>query len=351
MKKRLVLLIAALATLYPAPVFAEAARRFPVPDTVSPQMAQSVKAPAPLLWSSKPENPDEWRALTEEAFKAGEKSAKALADRLKLSVKKEVIAGVPVYIITPPQIDEDKKDKILYFIHGGGYVLGAGMSGTPEGLLMAHYNHYRVAAVDYRMAPDFPFPAAIEDAFAAYKAIAEKYGAQNIAVFGTSTGGAMTLILALQALKAGAPLPKALISGTPWADLGKTGDSYFTNDGVDNVLGTYDHLLKAAAETYAAGEDFKNPLLSPVYADGSALGRFPPTLLVSGTRDLFLSNTVRMHLRLLENGAEASLIVYEALSHAQYYLDADAPETAVHYRLLGGFLAKHLLNETNENAK
>lgn len=98
------------------------------------------------------------------------------------------------------------------------------------------------------MAPHHPFPAAIDDAFAAYKEVVKQYGAENIAVFGTSTGGAMTLILGLQAHAEGRQMmPAALIAGTPWADLDKIGDSYVVNEGVDNVLGTYDHLIKAAA--------------------------------------------------------------------------------------------------------
>ena len=155
----------------------------------------------------------------------------------------------------------------------------------------------------------------------------------------------MTLILALQAIEGGVPIPAALISGTPWSDMDKIGDSYVTNDGVDNILGTYDHLIKASAEVYANGADLKDPLISPVYAKSGELAKFPPTLLVSGTRDLFLSNTVRMHKLLLMNGAEAELLVYEALSHAQYYLVPDAPETADHYKLMGMFLDGHFLKK------
>ena len=191
---------------------------------------------------------------------------------------------------------------------------------------MAAHNNYRVVAVDYRLAPKHPYPAAIDDAFAVYGELVKKYGAQNIAVLGTSTGGAMTLILALQCIEGGVPVPGALMSGTPWSEMDKIGDSYVTNEGVDNILGTYDHLIKASAEVYADGADLKDPLISPIYAKGEELAQFPPTLLVTGTRDLFLSNTVRMHKLLLMNGAEAELLVYEALSHAQYYLVPDAPE-------------------------
>ena len=246
-----------------------------------------------------------------------------------------------MFSLTPKKIDENKKDKVIFYIHGGGYVLGHGVSGITEAIPMAAQNHYKVISVDYRMAPQHPFPAAIDDAFAAYKEVVKQYGAENIAVFGTSTGGAMTLILGLQAHTEGRlMMPAALIAGTPWADLDKIGDSYVVNEGVDNVLGTYDHLIRAAAQVYADGHDLKDPLISPVYALDSILKDFPPTLLVSGTRDLFLSNTVRMHTRLLANRAPAELIVYEAVSHAQYYFDTNAPETRQHYQFLDDFLAR-----------
>ena len=250
------------------------------------------------------------------------------------------LGGVRVYTLTPEKLAKDKAGKVIFYIHGGGYILGHGVAGIGEAVLMAGLEGYKVVCVDYRMAPEHPYPAAIDDAFRAYKALLETTPAENVAVFGTSTGGGMTLVLGIQAARAGVPMPAALIAGTPWADLTKTGDSYVTMEGVDNILGTYDGLIRPAAELYAGGADMKDPLLSPVYAEEATLAKFPPTLLVSGTRDLFLSNTVRMHEKLLLADRHAELIVYEALSHAQYYLNPKAPETKTHYRLLGKFLER-----------
>ena len=89
-----------------------------------------------------------------------------------------------MFSLTPKKIDENKKDKVIFYIHGGGYVLGHGVSGITEAIPMAAQNHYKVISVDYRMAPQHPFPAAIDDAFAAYKEVVKQYGAENIAVFG-----------------------------------------------------------------------------------------------------------------------------------------------------------------------
>lgn len=341
--KKLFLPIMAALALFFAQNGQAADRTFPVPVTLSDRAAALVAAPPSPVWLAAPKDTAELQAFARQADAAGAKNAAALAEQLGVTIEDDTIAGIPVHILTPSTVDANKEDKVIYAIHGGGYVLGGGLAGTTEGLLMAAFNNYKVVAVDYRLAPEYPYPAAIDDAFAVYRELAKDYGAENIAVLGTSTGGAMTLILALQCLADGTPLPAALVSGTPWSELGKVGDSYFTNDRVDNVLVTYGGLLQACAEGYAPGEDYTNPLISPMYAGDDALANFPPTLLISGTRDLFLSNTVRMHERLLLNGVTADLVVYEAFSHAQYYFDAEAEETANHYRLIDMFLDEHLL--------
>ena len=338
--KRLVLTLSLLSVA----TFSQATsidRHFPAPSTVSPDTAVLVNAPVPDLWQSEPKTIEDWERMAGTYAKAAGEAAAETAQNRGVKVEASKMAGVPVFTLTPKEINNNKKDKVIFYIHGGGYVLGHGISGITEAIPMAAQNHYKVICVDYRMAPQHPFPAAIDDAFSAYKEVVKQYGVKNVAVFGTSTGGAMTLILGLQAHAADKNLmPAALIAGTPWADMDKIGDSYVVNEGVDNVLGSYDHLIKAAARAYANGHSLKDPLISPVYAEDDVLKDFPPTLLISGTRDLFLSNTVRMHTRLLANRAPAELIVYEALSHAQYYFSPQSPEAIQHYRFLDDFLQK-----------
>lgn len=123
-------------------------------------------------------------------------------------------------------------------------------------------------------------------------------------------------------------------------DLSKTGDSLFTNAGVDNVLGTQDGFIRATALLYANGRDLKDPLLSPVYGD---VRGFPPAILTSGTRDLYLSNTVRMHRKLRAAGVEAVLQLWEGQSHAQYMLaDASVPELRGYHEEVARFFDQHL---------
>ena len=189
------------------------------------------------------------------------------------------------------------------------------------------------------MPPDFPYPAAMDDAMAVWKEVVKTNDPKKMAIFGTSTGGGMTLAMVLRAKAEGLPLPAATAPGTPWSDMTKTGDTFFTNEKVDNILVSNDGWLGDAAKLYANGHDLKDPQLSPIYGDFAG---FPPTILTSGTRDLFLSNTVRVHRKLRQAGVVADLHVFEGQSHAQYAGDPDAPETKEHFGELAAFFDKYL---------
>jgi acetyl esterase/lipase len=172
-----------------------------------------------------------------------------------------------------------------------------------------------------------------------YKAALKTVNAKKIGVFGTSAGGALTLEMMLRAKQEGLPMPGAIAPGTPMSDAKKTGDSFYTNEMVDNVLVSRDGFCDAATVVYAHGHDLKDPLLSPVYGD---MHGFPPAILSTGTRDLLLSNTVRVHRKLREAGVEAQLEVYEGQSHAQYQFNDQAPETKEAFGEITAFFNKYL---------
>jgi epsilon-lactone hydrolase len=281
---------------------------------------------------------EQWKADQKKQNEPEAKDAEVLKGQLHVAVKEETIAGVHVYRVTPNNIPEENRNRLLVHVHGGGYVFFGGMAATREAILMAHYAQTEVISVDYRVPPDFPFPAAIDDTVAVWKEVIKSRTPRNVGLFGTSTGGGMTLAAVIRLKELGLPLPGALMAGTPWADLTKTGDSYFTNEFVDNVLGSNDGSLEAAAKLYAGTHDRKEPLLSPIYGD---LSGFPPTVLLSGTRDLFLSNTVRVHQKLLQSGVNADLLVFEGQSHADY-LQSDTPECAIALREVAQFFDRNL---------
>jgi monoterpene epsilon-lactone hydrolase len=316
-------------------------REIPVPATVSPSMQAVIARPLSPIWNDHPKSAEEWKALIARRASEVATTLPDLRQRLGVKLEPTVIGGVKASVVIPETIPEMNRDRLLVHLHGGSYVFSPGESGTREAILMAGYGRMKEISVDYRMPPDFPYPAAIDDAVAVWKEVVKTTNPKNIAIFGTSTGGGMTLAMVLRAKKEGLPLPAATAPGTPWSDMTKTGDTYFTNEMLDNVLVSNDGWLGDAAKLYANGHDLKDPMLSPVYGDFDG---FPPTILTSGTRDLFLSNTVRVHRKMRAAGVDAELHVFEGQSHAQYQADLSAPETKEYFAEVTRFFDKHLAN-------
>jgi monoterpene epsilon-lactone hydrolase len=315
------------------------ARAIPVPDTVSPRIQAIIAQSYNPNWNVVPKSDAEWRAIVDKAAAGVVATLPDLRAKLGVTVRQETMAGVKVFVVTPKNIPERNRNRVLIHVHGGAYVLSPGEAGTKEAIELAGFGGFGVISVDYRMPPSFPYPAALDDAMAVYGEVLRTAKPKNVGIFGTSTGGGMTLAMVLRAKREHLPLPGAIAPGTPWSDMTKTGDSFYTNEMVDNVLVSDDGFLHAAALLYANGHDLKDPMLSPVYGD---MHGFPPTILTSGTRDLFLSNTVRVHRKLREAGVEAELQVWEGQSHAQYYRDIDAPETKEYNTEVARFFDRHL---------
>ncbi len=321
-----------------AAVNARSAARHSSAD-VSSQMQAMIDAPYPPLFNAEPKDTASWKELIRQRTAPVLAVIPALKEKLGVDVQTANMAGVNVFIVTPKNFPSTNKNRLLMHVHGGAYIFGAGESALPEAIFLASFGGYKIVSVDYRMPPDFPYPAGMDDAMAVWKELIKTNQPANMAIFGTSAGGAMTLALVHRAKAEKVPLPAAIASGTPWADMTRIGDTYQTNEWIDNVLVTWDGVLGGAALLYAAGHDLKDPQLSPIYGDFSG---FPPAILTSGTRDLFLSNTVRTHRKLRRAGVVADLNVYEGQSHAQYSFNPGAPETRESFTDIAKFLDKYL---------
>jgi epsilon-lactone hydrolase len=308
-------------------------------DEVSPEMEAIIGAPYPPHFNADPKTAAEWKELIERRAKLSIANLPAMKEKLGVKVEETKIAGVRCFIVTPAKTPPENRRRILVHVHGGGYVFGPGEAALPEAILMAGFGGFTVISVDYRMPPDFPYPAAMDDAMAVWKDVVKRHDHRRIAIFGTSTGGAMTLAMVLRAKDEKLALPGAIAPGTPWSDIDKLGDSYASNEWIDNVLVTWDGWLGRAAKLYANGTSLRNPYISPIY--GNFKG-FPPTILTTGTRDLFLSNTVRTHRKLRRAGVIADLNVYEGQSHAQYQVNVNAPETKEAFTDIAKFFDKYL---------
>lgn len=317
------------------------ARVIPVPNDVSLQLQKNIALPLDPLMYVEPKNIQQWREIVAKGEGVVTESLMNSARKLfVVDVKPEVIAGVKTHIVTPKTLPEKNRNRLVLYVHGGGYILNGGEGSVPEAMAMAHYGQYNVISIDYRMLPDHPFPAGLDDVIAVYKEVLTKYKPENIAIFGTSAGSGLTAAAMLKLRELNLPQPAVVGLGTPFIDITDTGDTYHTNQGIDNFLVTYNGLLRSIAKLYAGSNDMKNPLISPIYGDFTK--GFPPTILTSGTRDLFLSNTVRTHQKLRAAGIDAYLQVFEGCSHAFYLQVLDSPESKQAYLEMVNFFEKHL---------
>lgn len=316
-------------------------RILPPPTHASRQLADAIASgpqPDPDASTRYPQTDAAWVEM-QQAARNGQSPLPALEESLDLTIEESQIAGVTIYTITPAHIAREHLDHVFLHLHGGGYVLGGGPASASEAAHISASAGIRAVSVDYRMPPESPFPAAVDDAIAVYRALLQDYEANEIAIGGTSAGAGLSFAAVLQMENLDLPVPGAVFAGTPWADLSDTSDSLHTNEGIDRILVTYDGLLRIGGELYADGEDLTNPLISPLYGDFSG---FPPTILISGTRDMLLSDTARAHRKLLAAGVEADLHVFEGMSHAEYMIMPDIPEGQETLAEISAFLKAHL---------
>jgi acetyl esterase/lipase len=218
--------------------------------------------------------------------------------------------GAHIFDIVPPRLNADDRGVVLE-MHGGALILCGGELCKLMGIGSTNRLQKRIWSVDYRMPPEHPYPAALNDCLNAYRTLLRERSPKEIIVSGGSAGGNLAAALILRARDEGLPLPAGLILGTPEIDLTESGDSFQTNNGVDPGL----RSLMPVNLLYADGHDLRHPYLSPLFGD---LSGFPPTILTTGTRDLYLSNTVRMHRALRAAGVKAELHVTEAGPHSGF---------------------------------
>ena len=285
--------------------------RYAVPENVS-DAAKAILGQAvdmSFLDQPTPSSADAWEAQINESNAPFATMIRDMVEKAPVEVSETKIAGVVVREVVPTS--GLKEGRVLLNVHGGGFTMFGGELSVMEAIGPASAG-YRVLSVDYRMLPHHPFPAAVEDSVAVYRAVLNDYAPERIAVFGTSAGGALTASLILAARDEGLPLPAATVMHTPWSDLARIGDSYETNEGVDPFMPSYE-LVRHAAAVYAGEHSMDHPLISPVYADFTK--GFPPSLLSTGTRDLLLSCTIRLHRALRAAGVDADLHVYDAMWH------------------------------------
>lgn len=305
-----------------------------LPSSISPAAAAMIKMRNAL--------PDPTNGLTapieiERRFSAEAQDVleAQLLNMYRVSVESVTIAGVPCRLVTPQISAADRAGQLLINLHGGAFKLGGGS--IAEAIPIATRTGVPVLAVDYRLAPEHPFPAAVDDTIAVYRELLKTHSAQGMAIYGSSAGAVLAAQAVVRAGQLDLPVPAAIgfFSGT--ADFAKTGDS----EALFGVIGFAPKVtpVLAQARGYLANADLSDPVLSPIYAD---LSGFPPTLCMSGTRDFFLSGTSNFNRALMRAGVETRLVVFDAMPHVHWTKYPELQETSEALDCQAEFLISHM---------
>lgn len=301
----------------------------PIPTSISEAARRHLAAaPVEVPEYPAPDDTEGWRKQVEIRDALLRKRLAGL--EFPVTSEEREIAGVRTYVQRAEGVPD--AGPIYLDLHGGALMFGGGDICRVMGAGTATANGMVTWSADYRMPPRHPYPAALDDCLAVYRALLEVRDPADVFVGGGSAGGNLAAALLVRARDEGLPMPAALVLISPEADLTESGDSFRTLAAVTGPIGTFLPINRV----YAGGHDLAHPYLSPLFAD---LTGFPPTFLQAGTRDLFLSNTVRMHRALLAAGAEAELHVFEAMPHGGF--GGASPEDADLNRSIRRFLDAH----------
>ncbi|MDB5430826.1 MAG: alpha/beta hydrolase fold protein [Caulobacter sp.] len=249
------------------------------------------------------------------------------------------IAGVTVDIVRPADAAKDRSPRpVLICLHGGGFMWGDGSGALLEAVPVAAVSGIEVVAVDYRMAPEHRFPAATDDVLAVYRALRADPGVSAIGLFGCSAGAVLTAQVTARLIAEGEPLPDAICM-LHAAGVEMAGDSAGTM-ALLNGVAPAESLGGLGGLPYFDGADANDPLVFPGNHP-DVLAKFPPSLLITGTRDFAASAVTVMHRRLLAAGAQAELVVFDGMWHA-HHVAVELPESAETFALMSRFFASRL---------
>jgi len=259
-----------------------------------------------------------------------------LAERVTSDVRCEpTIAGnVRAEWVVPPEADPER---VLLYFHGGGYVMGSINTHRAMVARLARAARARALLIDYRLAPENPFPAAVEDATATYRwLLAQGRQPRKIALAGDSAGGGLTLATLLALRDARTPLPACAVPISPWTDLEGTGTSVKTKASRDPMVRETD--LRRYAALYAGNADPRNPLISPLHGDYRGL---PPLLIQVGEAEIILDDSTRVAELAKQAGVQVDLEVWDEMVHVWHVFAKLLPEGQQAIEKVGSYVSSH----------
>ena len=224
-----------------------------------------------------------------------------------VQIEETTLGGLPTDRLSTPDADTDR---VLLYLHGGGYCIGTRASHRPIASALAKATGIVVLLPEYRLAPEAPFPAAVDDARAVYEALIEDVAPERVALAGESAGGGLTIALLISLRDAGLPLPAAAAVISPWCDL--TGLGEVTQEQLDVDFLTPE-VLEIFRDNYAKADECGGPLCSPATAD---LAGLPPLLVQTGEREILLDQDRRLAAQAKDCGVDVTLEVEPGMFHA-----------------------------------
>lgn len=271
-----------------------------------------------------------------------EEQRRAFENLAKLSILPSRTDVQPVHVGDVPaewiSVGNTSEEGAVLYLHGGAYTIGSPRTHRDIAARISKAAGVRALLIDYRLAPEHPHPAAVQDVVAAYRWMLE-YGLSphNIAIAGDSAGGGLAIAALVSLRDAGEPLPAAAVCLSPWTDLQGTGESMTTHIDADPFLTP--EWLQLMAKHYVANNDPRMPLISPIHAD---LHDLPPVLIQVGSDEILLSDSMRLAESARQAGVETTLDVWEGMWHVWHFFAGQMPEGKRGMKIVGTYIRSHL---------
>lgn len=313
-----------------------------IPTTISKEAQEELRKIASNPFDFKNPGPADligWKKLYQEIESMDLFRSQSFIDLYQPNITETKLGEVNVLDIKPKNWHDN--GKVLVYTHGGAYTLLSANSSLSSSILAADATSLRVISIDYTVAPFSKWNQTTDQVISVIQALKDQqgYSLDDIAIYGDSAGGGLATGSVLKMRDGGMGMPAAVVLWSPWTDVTQNGDTYFTLKDADPLL-TNNQLLKNSADAYANPIDQKNPYVSPVYGNFSK--GFPPTLIQGGTKEILVSDFVRLYQGLDQADVPVKLDIYEGMPHVFQYILIKTPESDISLSKMNDFLREYL---------
>jgi len=291
----------------------------------------------PAFVTPSPDDLKGWQELNQQISPMFSQMSQPIVDSYQHNITATKLRDINILDIRPK--DWRDNGKVLIYLHGGGYTFLDANSTLGNAIPVANSTGLRIISVDYSLAPSSKWNQTTNEVISIVQALRDQgYSLDDIAMFGDSAGGGLVAGSVLKMRDEGVGIPAALVLWSPWIDVTGIGDTYYTLRDADPFLNA--ELEKSMADAYANPSDQRNPYVSPVY--GNFTNGFPPTLIQGGTKEMLLSDFVRLYQALDQSGIPVKLDIYEGMPHVFQTFFHNTTESDIALSKINDFLREYL---------